>query len=325
MKKNRKRKSAIFLALVLTLSALALPKVNAADRIDVEKNDCSIEFKTSGADNVKADLANVEVRVKLYKVAEINSVGEYKAVGDFQNLDVSALDAEQTSTAEEWQKRAKEAAGMIKNETKEETSVSLINGTGETGNILPTGLYLVMAEDTMTLNYEYTFAPYLLSLPNNYYYEEGNDEWIYHLTEVALKPEQKPRYGDLMIEKELLNLNTTSGDQATFVFQIDIETLEGKKSSRVEELTMNGESGMKNLTVKKIPAGAAVTVREIYSGASYKQTSEDPESVTIFADEMVGVRFVNEHDGRPNGGYGVNNKFRQDEEGQYQYISEEAQ
>ena len=68
-----------------------------------------------------------------------------------------------------------------------------------------------------------------------------------------------------------------------------------------------------------------MTVKEVYSGASYSQISDDPEAVTIFADEMIGVRFVNEHDGRSNGGYGVNNHFEQDEEGQYQYSSEEAQ
>ncbi len=321
MKKNVKRKSAVFLALVLTLSALALPRVNAANPVDVEKNDCSIEFKTSGDDKIKADLNTAEVLVKLYRVAEIDSFGEYTAVGDFKDLEVSALDAEKASSAEEWKARAEKASEMVKAGTKVEASVSLVNGIGTTGKKLPTGLYLVMAEKTLTSHYEYTFTPYLISLPNNYYYGTGNDDWVYDLTEVSLKPEQKPRYGNLMIEKELLDLNTTFGDKATFVFQINIETLDHKKSSRVEELTMEKEPGTKQLVVTKIPAGATVTVKEVYSGASYSQISDDPEAVPIFADEMVGVRFVNEHDNRPNGGYGVNNHFEQIE-GQYQRIQE---
>ena len=325
MKKNVKRKSAVFLALVLTLSALALPRVNAANPVDVEKNDCSIEFKTSGDDKIKEDLNTAEVLVKLYRVAEIDSFGEYTAIGDFEKLEVSALDAEKASSAKEWKTRAEKASKMVKAGTEVEARVSLVNGIGTTGKKLPTGLYLVMAEKTLTSHYEYTFTPYLISLPNNYYYGTGNDDWVYDLTEVSLKPEQKPRYGDLVIEKELLDLNTTFGDKATFVFQIDIETLDHKKSSRVEELTMEKEPGTKQLVVTKIPAGATVMVKEVYSGASYRQISDDPEAVTIYADEMIGVRFVNEHDGRSNGGYGVNNHFEQDEEGQYQYSSEEAQ
>ena len=79
-----------------------------------------------------------------------------------------------------------------------------------------------MADKAQTTNYEYTFTPYLISLPNNYYYQTGDDEWVYELSEVVLKPEQTPRYGSLVIDKTLRDFNATSGAQATFVFQIDI-------------------------------------------------------------------------------------------------------
>ena len=65
-----------------------------------------------------------------------------------------------------------------------------------------------------------------------------------------------------------------------------------------------------------------VVLPVFYSGASYTQVSDDPDDVTIFADEAVRVSFENAHDGRPNGGYGVKNNFKLDENKQYQYTGD---
>ena len=210
---------------------------------------------------------------------------------------------------------------MVTDSTKPTAEVSLTEGEGKAED-LATGLYLVMADKAQTTNYEYTFTPYLISLPNNYYYQTGDDEWVYELSEVVLKPEQTPRYGSLVIDKTLRDFNATSGAQATFVFQIDITTLEGKTESRVEAMTMGAGEESQQLTIDQIPAGASVRVRETYSGASYTQVSDDPDDVTIFADEVVRVSFENAHDGRPNGGYGVKNNFKLDENKQYQYTGD---
>ena len=66
---------------------------------------------------------------------------------------------------------------------------------------LATGLYLVDTPEVVTTNYTYTFTPYLVSLPTNNYYSNGNDNWIYDLTAtnaIGLKPEEHARYGDLI-------------------------------------------------------------------------------------------------------------------------------
>lgn len=128
------------------------------------------------------------------------------------------------------------------------------NGSGRATD-LDTGLYLVDTPKVVTTNYTYTFTPYLVSLPTNNYYSTQNDDWIYDLTKenssaVGLKPEEHVRYGDLVINKNLLNHNATFGDKATFVFQIDITTLDGKEESRVEELTFDAE-GSKSATIKR--------------------------------------------------------------------------
>lgn len=153
MKKSIKKSCALLIACALTLSAFAvLPKANAANMVDTGKKDCSIDFKTGGDDKVSADLSTTTVNVKLYKVADISEVGDYTASGDFAQLDVSALDASDSTSADEWLKRATEAVGMVTDSTKP-VEVSLTDGEGKAED-LATGLYLVMADKAQTTNYE---------------------------------------------------------------------------------------------------------------------------------------------------------------------------
>ena len=53
--------------------------------------------------------------------------------------------------------------------------------------------------------YLYKFNPYIISLPDNLYYQSGDakdDAWIYDVT-TGLKPERENRYGSLKIVKTL--------------------------------------------------------------------------------------------------------------------------
>lgn len=121
--------------------------------------------------------------------------------------------------------------------------------------------------------------------------------------------------------------NATFGNNATFVFQIDITTLDKKTETRIEELTFNA-AGSDSVTIEKIPAGSHVKVTEVYSGASYELASAKSQETDIIANpeketevefRPAEVSFINKHDGRTNGGYGVKNNFKLDENGQYQY------
>ena len=227
---------------------------------------------------------------------------------------------------------------MLKDNTESPTTVTLTQGRG-TATGLKTGLYLVDTPKVITPNYTYTFTPYLVSLPTNNYYngKDESDNWIYDLTKemnsaVGLKPEEHVRYGDLVISKKLENHNATFGDKATFVFQIDITTLDEKTETRIEELTFSA-AGSDSVTIKKIPAGSKVVVTEIYSGASYELASAKSQKTDIIANpeketevefKPAEVSFINKHDGRTNGGYGVKNNFKLDENGQYQYTKPAA-
>ena len=82
-------------------------------------------------------------------------------------------------------------------------------------------------------------------------------------------------------------------------------------------------AGKKQVLVENIPAGAEVTVTEVYSGGSYAPVDGANRFETVIvADEVVedelrtetvaAVTFENEYDDRLNGGSGVVNHFEED-------------
>lgn len=329
MNKRLKQGSTFLLAVALTFPLLTLPSAKAASAINTGQK-CSIEFDISGN---SSELLSTSIPVNLYKVASVDESGNYTGIGAFSKLDLSSVSADNLdAAAATWAERAAEAKKLLKDDT-EPTTTTLTQGRG-TATGLDTGLYLVDTPKVITPNYTYTFTPYLVSLPtNNYYSGNGaSDYWIYDLTKeynsaVGLKPEQHVRYGNLVINKELVDHNATFGNNATFVFQIDITTLDEKKETRIEELTFSA-AGNDSVTITKIPAGSHVKVTEVYSGASYELASAKSQETDIIANpeketevefRPAEVSFINKHDGRTNGGYGVKNNFKLDENNQYQY------
>ena len=333
MNKRLKQGSTFLLAVALTFPLLTLPGAKAANAIDTDA-ECSIQFDIGGNSELLND--DVTVQVNLYKVASVDVSGNYTATGAFSKLDFSSVSADNLDTAAAtWAERAKEAQGKL-TDSKGNTvvdpteTVTLQNGRGYQDK-LDTGLYLVDTPEVVTTNYTYTFTPYLVSLPTNNYYSSGNDDWIYDLiatNAIGLKPEEHARYGDLVINKTLANHNATTGKKATFVFQIKIRPLKSDKiETRIESLDFEA-AGNSSVTITKIPAGAAVTVKEVYSGASYKLTSANDQKAKIVATDrgakvdstsVSSVSFTNDIDNNMNGGYGVKNNFKLDENGQYQY------
>ena len=330
MNKRLKQGSTFLLAVALTFPLLTLPGAKAANAIDTDA-ECSIQFDIGGN---SSELLSASIPVNLYKVASVDVSGNYTATGTFAKLDLSSVSADNLDTAAAtWSERAAEAKKLLKDDTEPTTTVTLTQGRG-TATGLDTGLYLVDTPKVITPNYTYTFTPYLVSLPtNNYYSGNGaSDDWIYDLTKeynsaVGLKPEEHARYGDLKINKTLAHHNATTGKKATFVFKIEITPLKGKTETRIESLDFEA-AGNDSVTITKIPAGSHVKVTEVYSGASYELASAKSQETDIIANpeketevefRPAEVSFINKHDGRTNGGYGVKNNFKLDENGQYQY------
>ncbi|WP_342999824.1 DUF5979 domain-containing protein [Coprococcus comes] len=325
MNKRLKQGTTFLLALALAFPLLTLPGARAANAIETDRK-CSVSFSVSGEGN-ELTAADTDIKVNLYKVADVDVSGNYTATKDFTGLNVSSVSADdKDAAASEWADRAKEAQKMLKESVEPTATVTLAKGIGSKDG-LATGLYLVDTPEVVTTNYTYTFTPYLVSLPTNNYYSNGNDTWIYDLTDtnaIGLKPEEHARYGDLKINKTLANHNATTGKKATFVFKIEITPLKGKTETRIESLDFEA-AGDSSVTITKIPAGAKVKVTEVYSGASYKLTSANDQTATIVATDRgstntpASVSFTNDIDDNMNGGYGVKNNFKLDENGQYQY------
>lgn len=316
MKKIVRKGSVLLLALALALSAFNVPAARAATAVDTDAS-CSIEFSIGGE---YAELNTIKggVPINLYKVASVDTTGAYHAEQGFGSLDLSFVEND-NSSADTWLQRAEEASKLVADVTPAATArtdagAALINN-------LSTGLYLVVAEEVKSTNYCYNFSPYLISLPNSYYYTSGNDTWVYNLTgenAVGLKPEQTERLGSLEIVKELLNHHITMGQKATFIYQIDITTPKGKTESRQIALTFDSY-GNKSAIIENIPAGSAVLVTEIYSGSGYEIVGSDSANTVIAADDTVTVNFQNQHDGKTQSGYGVVNNFKLNEEDQYDW------
>lgn len=337
------------LVLVLTAGmAAVIPALNgmAAGFIDL-KNPCSMKILPvdPGETYLAEDLAEADIVYDVYQIAEAVEVPGYDTYTyEFVSNefgDYTGLEYNKDFTNEQWMQMAQKAAGLTLKTDGAPPVVAEGVTNAEVKN-LPCGLYLVIArgrgiedyfervtdeEGNTTIvsiaysdEHIYRFAPALVSLPGRQAAPGGSTSdttpWVYDLT-VTLKPEQGPRYGRLEIVKTLESYETR--DPATFVFDVTA-TLPDRRDngkvnvvySNVVTITFTEPGGKSVLLEKKLPVGASVTVREVYSGAVYEQTSVDPDPVTIAADEIVQVEFSNEYNEEHKGGGSVNNHFTYD-------------
>lgn len=305
MLKKCKKGYAWALAVLLLLSLLAVPQVYGANGIDTEKEDCSVTFKLDGQ---YPELNGLSIPVKLYRTASVAADGSYTALGAFKGLDFSKVGS--GTTAQMWSEMAQEADKMITADTPVDAQVQIQEAAGRAQG-LATGMYLVSAGSVQTKEYIYDFIPYLLALPNNYHTDTGDDTWVYDVA-TELKPEQQERFGSLIIDKTLTAYNATLGG-ADFVFQVEAVKNGNKVYSNVVSLSFDAP-GTKSLQIDHLPAGAQVTVTEVYSGASYKATTDTEQTAAIIAEgeegDPVRVSFENEYDEHPNGGSSILNHFK---------------
>lgn len=317
MNRRKKRYLAGILTAALCVTVWKMPSLYAAPAIDPDRSG-SLTVSIDPATEYGADLAAAEFEVDLYKVADMSATGVFKSTDDFAALKIEDI----PSGEEDWEKTAADAKAIV--EASENTegqaplqpaaTLQVINGTATAEN-LSHGLYLVLAEEAVTAGSIYRFNPYLISVPDNLYYQTGDtkdDEWIYDVT-TSLKPEQSPRYGRLEIVKTLQDYNTSLGN-VTFVFQVEGKDADGNVVYSNVASTTFGAAGTKTAVLEQIPVGAELTVTEVYSGASYKLTSDEVKTGTMAADETLQVEFSNTYDDELKPGYGVTNHFSYDEE-----------
>ena len=315
MKKRIKTAGALTLAAITVLSAAGLSSVYGALGVETDR-ECSLTFTLDGTEF--DELRSLEIPVDVYKVADITEEAVYDTTNytDFADLGLEKVSS--TTTAEEWAQMAEDAMKIVENNNKiaptADVKVTKPAGAAEsTGviNNLETGMYLVQAETVQTREYTYDFTPYLVSLPNNYYYKENQDDnWVYNV-KTGMKPQQTLRYGDLEIVKDLTEYNASLKD-ALFVFQVEGTRHGEQVYSDVVSIKFN-QAGEKSVLVKLLPAGTKVTVTEVYAGGSYSNTSGETQKTEIVAegitDKPASVSFTNTYNGKLIPGTGIVNHF----------------
>lgn len=309
MKKRIKTAGALTLAAITVLSAAGLSSVYGALGVETGR-ECSLTFTLDGTEF--DELRSLEIPVDVYKVADITEEAVYDTAKYTDFADLGLENVSSTTKAEDWAQMAEKAMETVKNKGIEPTvKVTKPKGAAESiGVDLKTGMYLVQAETVQSSEYTYDFTPYLVSLPNNYYYSNENqdDTWVYDVTS-TMKPQQTQRYGDLEIVKDLTKYNASLKD-ALFVFQVE-GTRHGEKVYSDVVSVKFDKAGKKSVLVEDLPAGTVVTVKEVYAGGSYSNTSGETQEAVIGAegvtDNPASVSFTNTYNGKLIPGTGIVN------------------
>lgn len=332
-----KKRSAIALTLALTfaLSGLSAAKVYGAKAIKFDE-DASI---TVGLAAEYQELAQNELNITFYQVASVNEMGEYEGVEALDGaFDASKINS--NTTASTWKEMADTLASKEKLADCYQVSKTIQvdfdapDGAGATVSIDKEhfGMYLMVANPVETEKYAYHFSPALIAVPGNNYYtynedgtpvenEEANDAWIYAVSAV-LKPEFEDLYGNLVINKTLDTFNT-SLNGTSFVYKVtaykdysDVDASLNGDSARGKLVYSNvvtidfSQAGTQQALIEHIPAGAMVTVEEVYTGATYEATSPATAEAQIVKGAAASVDFSNTYDDTLTGnGTAVVNRF----------------
>lgn len=128
----------------------------------------------------KEELSELTLQASLYRVADISETGAYTVRSAYGGLDLSDID--DTTTAMVWQEKAETADKIVEDKMlAEDYSVEMTGGIGSQWPIIQ-GMYLVKVAPVKNDLYEYSFMPFLISVPNNQFYQTGDDSWIYDVT-----------------------------------------------------------------------------------------------------------------------------------------------
>lgn len=191
MWKKIKQLSAVVLAMVFVGSVFMSPEVYAAGRVEVDKK-CSVKIDVTGSPY--GDIKELPITVNLYRVADVDAGGSYQAVDPIR-VDFSKISSK--TMARDWETMARDVKSQVAQEHMAVTATGKTSDGVVTMDDLPTGLYLVDAQQLIADRSRYDFSSFLISLPNHSNYSDSTkDEWVYENVEISLKPEKTDRYDD---------------------------------------------------------------------------------------------------------------------------------
>lgn len=322
---------------------------NSAQAVNVSENAKNCSITMNMPDPSKPGFSNYDsmpeplptgLKYDLYKVAKAVEVSGHD-VYSFEKLDPFAGTSTDLTkpTASDYDALAQEALSLVKD--SDNAKVVGTAGVNKAASGLDAGMYLVVVhgddpsgksnyiversftdastKETSTKlvsiansdTYEFSFLPQLIAVPSHLYDGKNSTDnagdWQYDVIS-TLKPTWNPRYGSLKIVKDLLTYDK-SGKPATFVFEVEGRIGNKVVYSNVVDITFNGATSNSSATLDGIQAGATVTVKEVYTGATYELTSPATQNATIKADDVVQVNFENDHNESGNNGGSVSNRF----------------
>jgi hypothetical protein len=186
---------------------------------------------------------------------------------------------------------------------------------------------VTVSEDKMTYSWKITNVPYGAEVSVT---ESGADVIGYILTttvtpedalkvgtdntknKISVENKYEPNFGDLKINKTLNLFDKTAGE-TTFVFSVIAKMDDGTKVyDDVVSLnyTANDPATKSVEIIGKIPVGAKVEVKEIYTSGSYEVVGSDTVSdITIVKEKAAEASFTNTYNKDINQGYGILNKY----------------
>ncbi len=317
-------------------------QAQAATAVDTDATVTITAKLDSNDDSVLAQNYKGNVTVNLYKIATLDKTGKATITQNFADagIDLSVLD-DSPSVADVQENIVEPALAALENLSGTAYSTNCVtitvnvkNGSGSDSVKIEkgAGIYLYVPETVEDDRYEYSFTSYIVYAPGNNYitYGSGSDEWNYNNVTITLKSSAEHRYGYLDIAKTLKTYNESLG-AASFVYQVEA-VLDGETVfSNVYSMEFTG-AGNQVISIADendmpiIPAGATVTVTEVYSGASYQMTAssytmnEKEAKPVIVADETLVANFTNDYDEELQlGGISIVNNFELNENGEYEY------
>lgn len=309
--------SNVYAAKAIETSTKCTVSVNVADLNDEDNADPDRAYNT-------AQLSSAKFSVNLYKVANVSESAVYTLTDKFKGVagvaDVNGKEITELSsvTAEEWINIVEKASSIVNpipvsdsdpvQKPAPDYTLEVVGGKGSRDDVA-VGLYLVEVPDVETATETYTFNNYLIQLPyvegswklndDGEYAFVGEDEWIYNVVlNWASKYERTERLTGIKIEKTVDKFNT-SMNQTSFVYSIVAEKNysvdpENPKMVKVFDDVRAidfSQAGTQSIVVDKIPAGSVVTVKEVYTGATYKIVKGTSDVVKL--DALTAVRDTN--------------------------------
>ncbi len=174
---------------------------------------------------------------------------------------------------------------------------------------LPTAARIIIEEGSITVEYNIVEIEGEVFTMNGYTYTMEPDEEQRLGAMINTDLNDQPRYGNLIIIKDLVSFEVS--EDATFVFKIEGTMGDKTVYSNVAVLTFSASdpNGSMSAILEHIPAGAKVTVTEVYTGSKYELISDPEETAVIMAKDSVAVGFENNYTTQDIGGHGAANIF----------------